>query len=516
MRIRHPWSCIALTWSALGVLFVACGDPNDVVIPKDTSGIAENDSGESRDGNSVPSNAPDGAAAVAPSDAAMASDAAGDAPPPPSAVVAVAAGLLSACALRADGTVWCWGANDMGELGALPSAADQTCGVSHCQKDPIRIPVIDDATQIAVGIELACALRGDGSVWCWGKNDFGQLGHTPGADGDGTCSGVACNAAPQKIALPGNVHAARIVAGWGIVCARTRGAAPLMGDVYCWGNNGHWTVGLAVADAIVPTPNKISGFDGDVVDLDVSGDTRHACAVKQDGSVWCWGDDYQGRIGALETSGPGNTNIHAIPEQVREQAAADADAGDVGLGAPLGGARAVRLGDGASCALKADGTVWCWGNDALAALADVGPYDAKMHPGARRVVGLPAPVATLERHSRTSYAIDAQGVAWAWGDNAFGELANGTLGGVPCSEPPDSGGACGPAPTASGALLGARSIATGTRFGVVIKPDRTVWAWGANDRAQLGHASGTGGDIVCAGDLEVAPCNATPTQVMFP
>ena len=451
----------------------------------------------------------------------------------PTAITAVSAGDLFACALKVDGSIWCWGSNDMGELGAAPSVADLGCGAAHCNPTPQQIPTIDDATEIALGIELGCAIRADRSVWCWGQNDFGQLGHMPGTSGDGTCSSAEpdggalaspCNPLPQRISLPVGVQAAHVSAGWGIVCVDTQaealGGGAFMGDVYCWGNNAHDTIGLSVdAGSAVPTPNKIGVFQTDVVDVDVSGDNRYACAVRHDGSVWCWGDDYQGRIGALEGSGVDGW-FHPTPVQVHvestvEGADAAADAGDIGLGAPLANVRLVRVGDATSCALKFDGTVWCWGNDSLAGLGDDGPYNASQHPGARQVPGLPATVALLYRHGESSVAVDGTGAAFGWGDNSFGELAQ-TTPGVSCQSGDDAGWTCVAPATALPILAAARSLATGEYTGLMLKADSTVWAWGANDHAELGHLPSTHGDGVCTQLGPPTACNAAPGQVIFP
>jgi alpha-tubulin suppressor-like RCC1 family protein len=85
----------------------------------------------------------------------------------PPAAVAIASGGDHSCALTGDGHVWCWGANEVGQLGkgqASPSSA------------PAEVAGLGNVSAIAAGANHSCALRTDGSVWCWGGNHSGQLG----------------------------------------------------------------------------------------------------------------------------------------------------------------------------------------------------------------------------------------------------------------------------------------------------------------------------------------------------
>jgi alpha-tubulin suppressor-like RCC1 family protein len=457
-----------------------------------------------------------------------------------SAVAKVAAGEKFACAVKYDGTVWCWGSNDFGVLGVAPSSADQTCGAHHCNKTPQQITGLTDVASIAAGTQVACAAKKNGSVWCWGKNQYGELGHAPGTAGDVSCADgsdggatVSCNPTPAQVSFPASAMIAGVSAGEDVVCARTVPAASDAaadagaqgGDVYCWGDNVHDTVGLLGPDGAVdpthqptPTPNKVSVFTSDVIDVHVALGSHHACAVRAAGTVWCWGDDGEGRIGTL----PG-TDIDCTggictpnPMQIKLQTVVDAGgdaAGDTVLGAALSGAKMVRVGAEASCALKSDGSVWCWGSDQLAALADKGPYaDPFAHPGARQILQIPA-VKSIARHGATSFAIDSTGSAFAWGENSFGELGTGKTAGAACPVGLDAGTCISPPVLAQPHL---RDLSAGVHLVVAIKDDDTVWAWGKNGQSELGHAPGASGDTTCSGPFESASCNATPSEVTFP
>jgi alpha-tubulin suppressor-like RCC1 family protein len=461
-------------------------------------------------------------------------------------VTAVAAGQFFGCGTDLGGHVLCWGSNEQAELGAAPSAADLSCGKLHCNPAPQKIPTITDVAGLALGIEFGCAIRGtDRTVWCWGKNDWAQLGHAPGTTGDGLCSDhtatplidggaptVACNPVPQQITFPAGVKIAQITAGWGVACALTEGTAldggTFAGDVYCWGNNGHDTVGLSATDAgtQIPVPVKVSGFQGDVTDVRVAGDTRFACAVRTDTSVWCWGDDFQGRIGVAPGGFPSNDcapgDCTPTPHQVMLEAPPDAgaDAGDLGLAGPLLGVSHVRIGDATGCALKADGTIWCWGSNYFAGLADNGPYTADPHPGARQVPGVTG-AAKLAHHGGAAFATNGSGTVYGWGEATWGQLATSSSLACPTG---DDAGTCIAPPGQIAALSGYDQIVDGVDMAVGLKADMTVWAWGKNGHAQLGHAPASGGDVTCFGQAtastggvnEQAPCKAAPSQVTFP
>ena len=96
------------------------------------------------------------------------------------------------CALLAEGTVACWGANDYGQLGIGTASGPETCRAGWlgspvpCSSSPLIVPGLHGVVSIAAGAAHTCAALEDGSVRCWGYNVFGQVGngttndaHTP-------------------------------------------------------------------------------------------------------------------------------------------------------------------------------------------------------------------------------------------------------------------------------------------------------------------------------------------------
>lgn len=131
-----------------------------------------------------------------------------------STAVVAAAGRNHTCALLRDGTVKCWGANLLGQLGAPGGAVSPS--------SPVTVEGISDAVAISAGYFHTCVLLRDGSVRCWGANVAGQLGARSG--------GRAGSVIP--VGVTGDLHATAIAAGGAYTCALL-----LDGDVVCWGGN---------------------------------------------------------------------------------------------------------------------------------------------------------------------------------------------------------------------------------------------------------------------------------------
>lgn len=104
--------------------------------------------------------------------------------------VEIALGRSHGCARTSDGSVWCWGEGDRGQLGA-PVATPCPNGDSKCSLTPLRVPGLPPVKRIAAGGETTCAVVADDSVRCWGRNDRGQLGN----------GGTTDSAAPVRVAL---------------------------------------------------------------------------------------------------------------------------------------------------------------------------------------------------------------------------------------------------------------------------------------------------------------------------
>src|SRR5437667_75328 len=237
--------------------------------------------------------------------------------------VAVAARGYHSCALLGDGTVWCWGRNQDGQLGngiPLPAPPGTQCPSSWCSSTPVRASGITGAAAVIAGGYHTCAvLMPDRTVQCWGRNDDGQLG-----DGTRTSSST-------PVPVGGLTGAAAVTGGFYHTCA-------LLGDgtVQCWGQNYEGQLGNGIVGGVSTLPVVVAGLANVRA---VSGGYRHTCALLRDGTVQCWGRNVEGQLG------DGTTTSSSTPVGV----------GDI--------TDAVAVGSGVlhTCALLLNSTVKCWG-----------------------------------------------------------------------------------------------------------------------------------------------------------
>lgn len=231
-------------------------------------------------------------------------------------VVDVSCGSAQTCARKIDGTLWCWGSNNLGAVGD---------GTTTDALSPVQVTALGpDVAEVAAGFGFTCARKTDGTLWCWGKNVSGQLG-------DGTKVG---HLEPAQVTALGNT-VAHVAVGYENVCV-----IKIDGTTWCWGENLFGGVGDGTTTNRL-TPTQASSLKTDAVQLSLH--EAHACARKKDGTIWCWGDSHYGSLGQEEGSAD-----RSVPIQV------------TGFSGP-----AVELATGRchSCARLGDATVWCWGYD---------------------------------------------------------------------------------------------------------------------------------------------------------
>src|SRR5262249_32790744 len=139
--------------------------------------------------------------------------------------------------------------------------------------------------QLAVGSAHVCVVKSDGTVWCWGDNTYGQLGDTTTNN----------HSSPVQVPTAILPNAVEVTAGENHTCARRSN-----GTLWCWGRNANGQLGdNTVSNRSSPTQvtpaNTSSG-------LQIRTGTAHTCAIKGDGSTWCWGNNNNGQLGDNSTS----------------------------------------------------------------------------------------------------------------------------------------------------------------------------------------------------------------------
>jgi alpha-tubulin suppressor-like RCC1 family protein len=339
-------------------------------------------------------------------------------------VVAVAGGL-SSLALKSDGTVWAVGHTVTHNGTVVWPAATPVSGLT-------------EVMAIAMGSRHSLALKRDGTVWEWGDNNNGL-------PGDGLTLAPYSGPWPDPSTpaqVSGLTDVVAVAAGYGHSLALKSD-----GTVWAWGFNGHGQLGDGTTETRT-TPFQVNGLAG-VVKI-AAGDA-HSVAVKSDGTVWAWGSNVGGQLG------DGTTTDRLEPVQV----------------SGLSGT-AVAAGRFHNLALKDDGTVWAWGDDQFGQLGDggevqPGPLEAQLGP--LQVSGL-TEVTKIAAGFTHSLALKADGTLWAWGDNSVGELGDGT---TRARDWPDRS-----TPVKVSGLAGVTAIAGGDLLSLAVTGDGAVWAWGLN------------------------------------
>jgi alpha-tubulin suppressor-like RCC1 family protein len=231
-------------------------------------------------------------------------------------IVGISGGLDYTCAVKGDGSLWCWGWNSGGLLGVGDTALPNS-------DVPLQVPGVTDAVSVSANGSVACALRENGKVACWGANDVGQLGN-------GSVN-PATSAAPIGVAsLNDVVHLNSGYRHSCVVDATNRG--------WCWGRNYSGQLGNNdPTDTDSRVPVEVYGLS-DLVQ--VGAGLSHSCGVRAGGRVACWGSNSNGMLGRADA--PVSS---IVPLQVTT----------------LSTVVAVSVGDNHACALRADDTVFCWG-----------------------------------------------------------------------------------------------------------------------------------------------------------
>ncbi len=289
----------------------------------------------------------------------------------------VSMGLNFACGIKGDRTAWCWGTDADGQLGN--GAA--TTGTQH---NPVVVNGGSVWTQISAGGSHACGIQTDGNIYCWGDGGSGQLGTAAGP-----------NTQPVVITQPGPWVS--VAAGGYSTCG-----IKADGSAWCWGdqNNGRLGNGLT-ASVAVNTPTPVLE-PGPWVKLSRSGD--HTCGIKLDGSAWCWGAAIYGKLG----NGTTTPNIGKAQRVVDSGPWIDIET------API---------DHHSCGIKYDGTLWCWGNDSSDQLGNGASSTSRSSPA--RVLDS-GPWAAVTLGVNMTCGLKADGSAWCWGSDTNGRLGNGS------------------------------------------------------------------------------------------
>ncbi|WP_437477827.1 hypothetical protein WME75_29035 [Sorangium sp. So ce1014] len=339
----------------------------------------------------------------------------------------ISAGTDYTCAVLSDSTVWCWGRNTWGNIGDGTLQQDR----------PIPRQVIGlggGAVKVATSISSArshtCAVLTDGAVACWGAGNSGQLG-------DGQATNALSPVRARDLA-----GATQVAAGGSHTCAVTASHG-----LFCWGEGSSGQLGYGdEADQYVPTV-VLDGVDS------VSAGLSHTCAgmIERMGErlMSCWGHNLSGQLGA------GSFQPSSVP-------------------LTLPGLTSVALtaaGALHTCAAPATGVASCWGEGAQYRLG-TGTENVEAAP--REIPDL-VDVSRLALGARHSGAVLASGDVLLWGDNTKGQLGNGTQDPLLLPQPLE--------------LTDVVELALGSDHSCALRRTGEMLCWGDNRNGELGDGT---------------------------
>jgi len=371
-------------------------------------------------------------------------------------------GADHACALSAAGAAYCWGRNDIGQLGNGSSSGPDVCAGSPCSVTPVA--VAGGLIFIAVAGDMTshtCGLTSAGAAYCWGWNSSGQLGN----------GSTATSAVP--VAVFGSLRFSLVTTGtFGHTCGLTA-----VGAAYCWGSNYFGQLGNG-SNTNSATPVVVSGG---LRFITLASGTDHTCGLTRAGAAYCWGEGSWGQLGNGSTT---NRN------------------GPVPVSGGLTFSVLVAGGYG-TCALTDIGAAYCWGENLAGQLGNGSTTGPDLCNG-RACGATPVQVsggvtfAALARGGGYHRCgLTFFGVTYCWGRNSNGQLGDSS-----------TTNRVAPAPVSGG--LSFSVIATGDDFTCGLTNAGAAYCWGYNRFGELGNGSASGPDL-CTGN----PCSVAPVAVVW-
>ena len=404
-------------------------------------------------------------------------------------VVAVRAGHRYTCALLESGEVSCWGFNTKGQLGNGSRSGQPV-------SSPVDVEGISSATSLTVGRLHGCVRLKEGTAKCWGDNQYGQVGKGSTSE----------QPVPSPVAVQNISSASSIAAGSGHTCATLEGGA-----VRCWGNNAFGQLGNgSSSEEPTPTPTEVSGLSEATA---ITAGTAHTCVRTSEGDAECWGandkeqlgrplpeeqqiDETPGAVTGLDSfvrlaadgrqtcalmSHTGSLKVHCWGSNGRGQLGSGGNYKGQAIPAPIADISSIAditHGGGHGCARLDDGTLHCWGNNEHAQLGIGSTSDSETKPF--EVSGFSGVKSVAVGTSHTCAVLQGGGVR-CWGANGDGQVGDGTTHqpDVPQKVPVEVQG-----------ISSAVSAVAGHSHTCALLESGEVRCWGYNFNGQLGHGEG--------------------------
>ena len=330
--------------------------------------------------------------------------------------------------------LWGWGSNYYGQLG--------TGTIGDTYYSPVQTSSGGiNWKQSSAGFEFSGSVKDDGTLWMWGRNNYGQLGASSGTN----------QSSPIQTSSGGtNWKSVSCSTGNGLATDKFTTAIKSDGTLWCWGRN---TQGQLGDNSVTQRANPTQTISGGPSWFNVSAGGLHTLATKTDGTLWVWGGNNYGQLGT-------NSTIKvSSPNQV--------------IG---GGTNWNQIAAGAftSAAIKTDGTLWVWGRNSS---GDLGNNTTINQSSPVQTIASGTNWSSISNGNSFMLSIKTDGTLWGWGRNDNGQLGDNTT--INSSSPVQ---------TVSGGT-GWRQASAGYNFTGAIKTDGTLWMWGTGGSGELGNNS---------------------------
>jgi alpha-tubulin suppressor-like RCC1 family protein len=287
----------------------------------------------------------------------------------------VSTGNQHSLGIRTNSTAWAWGNNSSGQLGD---------GTTTTRSSPVSVVGgFTDWFQVSAGCTHSLAITTNGTAWAWGQNSYGQLGD---------------NSTTNKSSP---VSVVNILSGFSDWCQVSAGGSHSLGvrtngTMWTWGNNSSGQLGDGTTTTRSSPVSVVGGFTDW---FQVSAGCTHSLAITTNGTAWAWGQNSYGQLG------DGTTTSRSSPVNI------------------LGGFTHISAGFDHSLGVRTDGTAWAWGNNSNGQLGD-NTAISKSIPVS--VVGGFTDWCQVSAGDSHSLGVRTDGTAWAWGNNSYGRLGDGT------------------------------------------------------------------------------------------